>query len=124
MKGPILRAANEEAGLSIAERAIPIGSVLVIDNKVASKVPTACPLRITGGLFYTLRSLPVICTAELCCSIGFPGSDRREQDFPRTGGLFALPRSAARDCSGSGMHRSDGSVIKANPKLWREDIGR
>jgi cytosine/creatinine deaminase len=145
MADPFLQAAIEEAGLSLAEGGIPIGSVLVIDNKIVGR-----------GHNRRVQRESAILHAEMDC---FDNAGRlKARDYQRS--ILYSTLSPCDMCSGTALLykiprivigenktfqgpedylRSRGirleilqdescirlmeQFIKVKPELWNEDIG-
>jgi len=146
MKDPFLRAAIEEAALSLAAGGIPIGSVLVIDNKIighghnrriqrgsaifhaemdclenAGRLPAKDYRR--SVLYSTLSPCDMCSGAALLYQIpqiviGENKTFQGPEDYLRSRGVRL---AIVQDLECIGLMEA---FIKAKPKLWREDIGR
>ncbi len=146
MRDPFLKAAIEEAKLGLAEGGIPIGSVLVIDDKIVGRghnrrVQHGSAIlhaemdclenagRLTAGdyrqsiLYSTLSPCDMCSGAALLFKIpkiviGENATFRGPEEYMSSRGvLLEIVQDA--ECI-----RLMEEFIKANPALWNEDIGK
>jgi cytosine deaminase len=145
MIDPFLRAAIEEAELSLAEGGIPIGSVLVIDNKIAGRghnrrIQRGSAIlhaemdclenagRLTAkdyrrAILYSTLSPCDMCSGTVLLYgiprivIGENKTFRGPEDYVRSRGVqLEIVQNNECICLMK-------EFIKAKPELWNEDIG-
>jgi creatinine deaminase len=145
MTDPFLRAAIEEAKLGLAEGGIPIGSILVIDNKIAGRghnrrVQRGSAIlhaemdcienagRLTSSDYRRSVLYSTLSPCDMCSGtvllygiprivIGENKTFRGPEDYLRSRGV-RLEIIEDEACI-----RLMEAFVKARPELWNEDIG-